>query len=82
MPNAPAANLRRRSRKAAPSKQRIAQAENETQSLSQRLTALEGEIAAQKQTVDALEAEIAQARGRMTEIAQQREGVANAGARA
>jgi chromosome segregation protein len=55
--------------------ERIAQAENETQSLAARLTALEGEIAAQKEAVEALEAEIAKARGRMTEITRERESL-------
>ncbi len=55
--------------------ERIAQAEKETQQLGARLTALESEIAAQKLAVDTLEAEIAQARARMPEINQQREGL-------
>jgi chromosome segregation protein len=55
--------------------ERIAQAENETQSLAGRLTVLEGEIAAQKEAVEALEAEIAKARGRMTEITRERESL-------
>jgi chromosome segregation protein len=55
--------------------QRIAQNEKDSHDLGLRLDALEEEIAGHKKTVDALEAQIAQARERMTEINQQREGL-------
>ncbi len=55
--------------------QRIAQNEKESQELGVRLDALDQEIAGHKTTLDALEGQIAQARGRMSEINQQREGL-------
>jgi len=55
--------------------QRIAQNEKDSHDLGLRLDALDEEIAGHKKNVDALEAQIAQARERMTEINQQREGL-------
>ncbi|MEO8368483.1 MAG: chromosome segregation protein SMC [Candidatus Solibacter sp.] len=55
--------------------QRIAHNEKETQDLGVRLDALDEEIGGHKKNVEALEAQIAQARERMTEINQQREGL-------
>jgi chromosome segregation protein len=55
--------------------QRIAQNEKDTQDLGVRLDALDEEIGGHKKNVEALEAQIAQARERMTEINQQREGL-------
>jgi chromosome segregation protein len=55
--------------------QRIAQNEKDTQDLGLRLDALDEEIGGHKKNVEALEAQIAQARERMTEINQQREGL-------
>ena len=55
--------------------QRIAQNEKDTQDLGVRLDALDEEIGGHKKNVDELEAQIAQARERMTEINQQREGL-------
>ena len=55
--------------------QRIAQDEKDSQDLGVRLDALDEEIGGHKKNVDALEAQIAQARERMTEINQQREGL-------
>jgi chromosome segregation protein len=55
--------------------QRIAQNEKDSHDLGMRLDALDEEIAGHKKNVDALEAQIAQARERMTEINQQREGL-------
>jgi chromosome segregation protein len=55
--------------------QRILQNEKEAQDLGLRLDALDAEIAVHKKNVEALEAQIAQARERMTEINQQREGL-------
>ena len=55
--------------------QRIAQNEKDTHDLGLRLDALDEEIGGHKKNVEALEAQIAQARERMTEINQQREGL-------
>ncbi|MCX6629984.1 MAG: AAA family ATPase, partial [Candidatus Solibacter sp.] len=55
--------------------QRIAQNEKDAQDLGLRLDALDEEIGGHKKNVEALEAQIAQARERMTEINQQREGL-------
>ena len=55
--------------------QRIAQNEKDSHDLGLRLDALDEEIAGHKKNVDGLEAQIAQARERMTEINQQREGL-------
>jgi chromosome segregation protein len=55
--------------------QRIAQSEKENQELGLRLDRLDEEIAAHKKNVDELEAQISQARERMLEINQQREGL-------
>ena len=55
--------------------QRIAQNEKESQELGLRIDALDLEIAGHKTNVDALEAQIGQARERMSEINQQREGL-------
>jgi chromosome segregation protein len=55
--------------------QRIAQNEKDSHDLGLRLDALDEEIAGHKKNVDALEAQITQARERMTEINQQREGL-------
>ncbi len=55
--------------------QRIGQNEKDSHDLGLRLDALDEEIAGHKKSVDGLEAQIAQARERMTEINQQREGL-------
>ncbi|MBS1856325.1 MAG: chromosome segregation protein SMC [Acidobacteria bacterium] len=55
--------------------QRIAQNEKDSHELGLRLDALDQEIAGHKTTLDALDGQIAQARERMSEINQQREGL-------
>lgn len=54
---------------------RIAQNEKDAHDLGLRLDALDEEIGGHKKNVEALEAQIGQARERMTEINQQREGL-------
>ncbi len=74
-PSAPAAAWNRRSRKAAPLSSASRRMRRTRRSSDCVSTRLDQEIAGHKTNVDALEAQIAQARERMSEINQQREGL-------